>query len=79
MEGWAEREIEGCEFPGKRSRGQFQKLLALVGEKVGAALPAACQDWAVTKAAHRFFSNREWTKALSWPGTLPPQRLAWPR
>ncbi len=25
--------------------------------KIGAALPAACQDWAATKAAYRFFDN----------------------
>ena len=57
MEGWVEREIEECEFPDQRLKARFRKLLALLGEKIGAALPAACQDWAATKAAYRFFSN----------------------
>lgn len=57
MEGWVEREIEGCAFPDQRLKGRFRKLLAQLSEKIGAALPAACQDWAATKAAYRFFSN----------------------
>src|SRR5262249_61655332 len=28
-----------------------------LGRRAGAAIPAACQDWAATKAAYRFFSN----------------------
>jgi hypothetical protein len=57
MEGWVECEMEGCEFPDERLKTRFAKLLSQLGEKVGAALPAACQDWAATKAAYRFFSN----------------------
>jgi hypothetical protein len=57
MEGWVEREIEACEFPDERLKTRFGKLLCHLGEKIGAALPAACQDWAATKAAYRFFSN----------------------
>jgi len=57
MEGWVEREIEGCEFPDQRLKTRFSKLLSRLGEKIGAALPAACQDWAATKAAYRFFDN----------------------
>ena len=57
MEGWVEREIEGCEFPDERLKTRFGKLLGQLGEKIGAALPTACQDWAATKAAYRFFDN----------------------
>lgn len=57
MDGWVEREIEGCEFPDERLKTRFGKLLGQLGEKIGAALPTACQDWAATKAAYRFFSN----------------------
>jgi hypothetical protein len=57
MEGWVEREIEGCEFPDQRLKTRFGKLLIQLSEKIGAALPAACQDWAATKAAYRFFDN----------------------
>jgi hypothetical protein len=57
MEGWVEREIEGCEFPDERLKTRFAKLLGQLSEKIGAALPVACQDWAATKAAYRFFDN----------------------
>ena len=57
MEGWVEREIEGCEFPDQRLKTRFGKLLGQLSEKIGTALPAACQDWAATKAAYRFFDN----------------------
>jgi hypothetical protein len=57
MEGWVEREIEGCEFPDQRLKTRFATLLGQLSEKIGAALPTACQDWAATKAAYRFFDN----------------------
>ncbi len=57
MEAWVKREVEGCEFPDSRLKNRFAKLLGRLGEKIGAALPTACQDWAATKAAYRFFSN----------------------
>jgi hypothetical protein len=57
MDVWVEKEIEGCEFPDERLKTRFGKLLGQLGEKIGAALPTACQDWAATKAAYRFFDN----------------------
>jgi hypothetical protein len=57
MEGWVEREIEGCQFADERLKTRFGKLLGQLSEKIGAALPIACQDWAATKAAYRFFDN----------------------
>ena len=57
MEGWVERELEKCEFPDQRLKTRFANLLGQLSEKIGAALPAACQDWAATKAAYRFFDN----------------------
>lgn len=57
MEVWVEREVEGCEFPDQRLKTRFGKLLGQLSEKIGAALPTACQDWAATKAAYRFFDN----------------------
>jgi hypothetical protein len=57
MDVWVEREIAGCQFPDQRLKTRFGKLLGQLSEKIGAALPAACQDWAATKAAYRFFSN----------------------
>jgi hypothetical protein len=54
---WVAGEVAGCNFAdarlGKRLTGLLQKL----GDKVGSSVPIACQDWANTKAAYRFFDN----------------------
>ncbi|REJ65903.1 MAG: IS4 family transposase [Planctomycetota bacterium] len=57
MEVWVEREIEGCDFPDHRLKTRFGKLLSRLNQKIGETLPTACQDWAATKAAYRFFDN----------------------
>ena len=57
MEGWVERELAGCEFPDQRLKSRLGKVLSELGRRIGETLPTACQDWAATKAAYRFFSN----------------------
>ena len=57
MEVWYESEVSECEFPDKRLTLRMGKLLSSLGKKVGDTIPTACQDWAATKAAYRFFSN----------------------
>lgn len=57
MDVWVEQEVEGCEFPDQRLKSRFGQLLGQLGSKIGESLPIACQDWAATKAAYRFFSN----------------------
>ncbi|MBA3313749.1 MAG: transposase [Planctomycetota bacterium] len=59
MDGWVEQEIAGCDFPDQRLKARLGKLLSQLGGKIGGALPAACQDWAATKAAYRFFGNHD--------------------
>jgi hypothetical protein len=49
--------MEGGGFADKRLKTRFGKVLGLLGEKIVAALPSPCQDWAATKAGRRFFSN----------------------
>ena len=43
--------------PDRRLKARLGKLLGDLGRRIGGTLPAACQDWAATKAAYRFFSN----------------------
>src|SRR5208282_4139452 len=50
-------EISGCHFADERLKGRFRKLIARMRGSVGQTIPLACQDWANTKAAYRFFSN----------------------
>jgi hypothetical protein len=57
MDAWVNRELEEGEFPDRRLRARLGKILADLGRRVGATVPMACQDWAATKAAYRFFSN----------------------
>ena len=54
---WVDREVAGCEFKDARLGDRFRKLLAQIGSAMGQSIPLACQDWANTKAAYRFFSN----------------------
>jgi len=54
---WIAGEIAGCEFSDARLGKRLGSLLHLLGGRVGGTVPFACQDWANTKAAYRFFSN----------------------
>ena len=54
---WVDREVGGCEFADVRLGRRFRDLLEQIGGAVGESIPMACQDWANTKAAYRFFAN----------------------
>ncbi len=68
MDGWVKQEIAGCEFPDQRLKARLGTLLSQLGGKIGGALPAACQDWAATKAAYRFFDNARVDESLILAG-----------
>ena len=57
MDVWVEQEVDGCVFPDQRLKARLGKLLGDLGRRIGGTIPAACQDWAATKAAYRFFGN----------------------
>ena len=54
---WIERELEGCRFADERLGRRLRALLDQMAGAMGESIPFACQDWANTKAAYRFFSN----------------------
>jgi len=54
---WIDQECSGCQFGDVRLQKRFRKLVEQISEGVGNSIPLACQDWANTKAAYRFFSN----------------------
>ena len=58
MDVWVDHELEGGAFPDQRLKTRLGKILKDLGRKIGETLPMACQDWAATKAAYRFFNNR---------------------
>lgn len=54
---WSEREIDESAFKDARLGRRFSELLRQIGDGMGGSIPFACQDWASTKAAYRFFAN----------------------
>ena len=54
---WIDQELAACEFADVRLGKRFKTLVARLSEGIGESIPMACQDWAGTKAAYRFFSN----------------------
>ena len=54
---WLDDELAGCEFGDQRLGKRLRKLLGQIGGAMGESIPLACEDWANTKAAYRFFSN----------------------
>jgi hypothetical protein len=54
---WVDQELEGAYFQDVRLGKRLRRLLGLMANGLGQSIPLACQDWANTKAAYRFFSN----------------------
>jgi hypothetical protein len=54
---WIDRELAGCRFADERLGRRLRTLLGQMAGAIGESIPLACQDWANTKAAYRFFSN----------------------
>jgi hypothetical protein len=54
---WIDQELEGAYFQDVRLGKRLRTLLGLMANGIGQTIPLACQDWANTKAAYRFFSN----------------------
>jgi hypothetical protein len=54
---WIGSELARCKFQDERHAKRLRRLLEQLSDKIGGSIPLACQDWANTKAAYRFFSN----------------------
>lgn len=54
---WSRNEVDGTAFRDARLGRRFGELLCRLSDRMGGTIPLACQDWASTKAAYRFFSN----------------------
>jgi hypothetical protein len=55
--GWQDAEVAAANIPDKRLQRRLQRLLEQLSAAPGKPVPAACGDWAATKAAYRFFDN----------------------
>ena len=54
---WVDEEIGAAQLPDKRLGKRLRQVFEQMGGAMGQTIPQACQDWANTKAAYRFFSN----------------------
>ena len=54
---WFDEELSGCRLGDGRLDIRLRQLVEQMGAGFGESIPLACQDWANTKAAYRFFSN----------------------
>lgn len=57
QDGWQTEELVGASLPDKRLERRLRQLLDQLSAAPGKPVPAACGDWAATKAAYRFFDN----------------------
>ena len=55
--GWQDAELTCAGLPDKRLGRRLRRLLDQMSSAPGQPVPAACGDWAATKAAYRFFDN----------------------
>lgn len=60
---WIDRELVGSEFRDARLNKRFRRLFEQLSDGIGESIPLVCQDWANTKAAYRFLSNRRVSEA----------------
>lgn len=54
---WMGKESAACKFRDERLKTRFGLLLKQFWKSMGQSIAFACQDWANTKAAYRFFAN----------------------
>lgn len=71
---WWEDELAACTFNDARLGQRLHRLVAKMERSLGASLPVACQDWANTKAAYRFFANKRVSEAQILSGHFAATR-----
>ena len=64
--GWAEHEFETLDLGDPRLNRRAVLLAERLGQKPGASIPGACENWAETAAAYRFLRNEQ----VSWEDVM---------
>lgn len=57
MPSWIEDELRTADLPDSRLNDRYRVLLARLSDQPTLSIPAACNGWAETQAAYRFFDN----------------------
>jgi hypothetical protein len=76
---WIEQELAAVKLPDARLEKRLQHLVEQMAAGLGRSIPLACQDWAATKAAYRFFSNERICEEQILSGHFEATRERLPR
>jgi hypothetical protein len=76
---WIEQELAAVKLPDARLEKRLQHLVEQLAAGLGRSIPLACQDWAATKAAYRFFSNERICEEQILAGHFEATRERLPR
>ena len=60
---WIDAEVDDGAFPDARLARRLRALLGQLARAPGQSIALVCQDWANTKAAYRFLSNKHVSEA----------------
>ena len=65
--GWAKQEFETIDLGDERLNRRAVLLAERLGQKPGASIPGACENWAETSAAYRFLRNKQvgWEEVMT--------------
>ena len=74
-ERWFDEELSGCRLGDGRLNRRLYQLVERMDAGFGETIPLACQDWASTKAAYRFFSNERVSEEEILRGHFATMRL----
>ena len=74
-----EQELAAVRLPDARLEKRLQHLVEQMAAGLGRSIPLACQDWAATKAAYRFFSNERICEEQILSGHFEATRERLPR
>ena len=69
-EHWTDSEIDETAFKDARLGRRFSEVIRQIGDGMGESIPYACQDWASTKAAYRFFASSSGEHRLVATGSM---------
>jgi len=65
---WIDQEVGVGQFSDVQLHQRLRTLLEQLSGGVGESIPLVCQDWANTKAAYRFLSNKRVSEATILAG-----------
>ena len=74
-ERWFDEELSGCRLGDGRLDRRLYQLVERMDAGFGETIPLACQDWASTKEAYRFFSNERVSEEEILRGHFEATRL----